>query len=159
MRHGARSIVAGVAGACALGLAWGLIAAPPAAAARGSANVGLSPNHGGPQAVFTATLHLTTATPGGCLGSQADFVFDNQPVGSAPLDQSCSAGVQIQVPLGAPAGTHKVRGTVNGPTGSVSGSSNFTVDAGPATSSKTQSTATTSPSTSSPSSSARPSWS
>src|SRR2546423_1712223 len=161
MRHGARSIVAGVAGACALGLVWGLIAAPPAAAARGSANVSVSPNHGGPQAVFTATLHLTTNTPGGCQGGQADFAFDSQPVGSAPLDQSCSATAQIQVPLGAAPGAHKVRGTVNSPAGSASGSANFTVDATHTTSSPSSSTATTSTSsTSSPSfSTPPPSWS
>lgn len=162
MRHGARSIVAGVAGACALGLAWGLIAAPPAAAARGSVNVGVSPGHGGPQTVFTATAHMTANTPGGCVGGQADFAFDNQPVGSAPLDQGCTASVQIQVPLGTPPGVHKVRGTVSGAAGSASGSANFTVDAAPVTSSKSQpsSSATTSGTSSSSSSSPPPpSWS
>ncbi|WP_344670924.1 hypothetical protein [Catenulispora yoronensis] len=153
MRRGARSIVGGVAGACAVGLVLGVAAATPAQAARGSGSVSLSPNHGSAQSVFTATFHLNgNAAPGACLGAVVQFAFDNQPVGSAPLDGSCSASSSMQVPLGASPGAHKVRGTASGAT-SATATANFTVDPAPGSS--------TSP-PSSPSTSTRqapPSWS
>ncbi|WP_344658170.1 hypothetical protein [Catenulispora subtropica] len=152
MRRGARSIVTGVAGACALGLAWGVAAASPALAARGSGSMVLSPSHGNAQTVFTATFHLSGNNgPGACVGAQVDFAFDNQPVGSAPMDGSCSASAQMQVPLGATPGGHKVRGTVSGGT-AASANATFTVDGGPSP------TSTTPTSTTSSTKSAPPSW-
>ncbi|NUP51984.1 MAG: hypothetical protein HOW97_32390 [Catenulispora sp.] len=121
----------------------------------------LSPTHGGAQTIFIATFHLTTSGgPGACLGSQVQFAFDSQPVGSAPLDASCSASAQMQVPLGATPGVHKVRGSVSGGATSASGTANFTVDNGTTPPPSTgPSTPATSATTSTSTSSAPPSWS
>jgi type VI protein secretion system component Hcp len=159
MRRGARSIVAGVAGACAAGLLWSVVAAPGAFAARGSGSLVLSPTHGGPQTVFTATFRMTgNGGPGACLGAQVGFTFDNQPVGSAPLDASCSASAQIQVPLGAAPGAHRVHAAVSGGA-SAGGTSTFTVDNGATTPSTTTATTAPTTTTTTSTSSAPPSWS
>jgi len=145
MRHRARSIVAGVAGGCLATLTVGVLAASPAAA-RGSASLALSPNHGSASAVFTASFHVNApGGPGACLGGQVSFTFDNQPVGSAGLDQTCTASASIQVPLGATPGPHRIHAAASGgPSGSAN--ANFTVDGAP-----TNPTSSTPPSSSLPS--------
>lgn len=155
IQRSARSVVAGVAGACLVSVAMGVLAATPAQA-RGSASLVLGPTGGAPNSPFTASFHLNVS--GGsnaCAGGSVAFSFDSTPVGSAGLDQSCSATVALTVPGSAGPGPHKIRAVSNGAAQNASATATFTVSAGP-------STATTSPTGATPTTptqSASPSWS
>ena len=151
----ARSVVAGVAGTCLITAAMGVLAATPAQA-RGSASLTLGPNNGAPNTPFTASFHMNAAGgPAGCAGGSVTFTFDNTPVGSAGLDQTCTATTTLAVPATAGAGAHKVRATSAGAPQNASATANFTVTAGAPTNTATTPGAPTTPSTDAGS----PSWS
>lgn len=150
----ARSVVAGVAGTCLITAAMGVLAATPAQA-RGSATLTLGPNNGAPNTPFTASFHMNASGgPGACAGS-VTFTFDNAPVGSAGLDQTCTATTELAVPATAGAGAHRVRATSSGGPQNASAAANFTVTAGAPTTTATTPGAPTTP----PTASAPPSWS
>ena len=160
IQRGARSVGAAVAGTCLVTVATAVLAATPAQA-RGSATLSLGPNSGAPNSPFTASFHLTTSGgPNACLGGSVVFMFDATPVGSAGLDQTCTATATLAVPATAGPGPHRVRATASGAAQNASAAATFTVSAGPPT---TSSTAATTPSgttpTTPPTSTEPPSWS
>ena len=161
IQRSARSVFAGVAGTCLVTVAVGVLAAAPAQA-RGSGSLTLGPNSGAPNTPFTASFHMNVSGgPNACLGGSVDFVFDTTPLGSAGLDQTGTATVQVAVPAGAVPGAHRIRATANGAAQSASATATFTVTAGaPTTTPAGPSTTPTSgaPTTTS-SESAPPSWS
>lgn len=133
IQRSARSVVAGVAGACLVSVAMGVLAATPAQA-RGSASLTLGPNSGAPNTPLTASFHLNVSGgPTACVGGSVDFAFDSTPLGSAGLDQSCTATLSVAVPGGAGPGPHKVRAVSAGAAQNASATATFTVTAGPPT--------------------------
>jgi hypothetical protein len=163
IQRGARSVVVGVAGACLVTAAVGVLAATPAQAARTSASLTLGPNSGAPTTQFTASFHMNAR--GGltaCLGGQVTFNFDAVPAGSGALDQTCTATATLTVPPTANAGPHTVMAAASGAAQSASANATFTVTAGQPSTPSTPGapstpTAPTTPAT--PTSSASPSWS
>ncbi|MEY9934913.1 type VI protein secretion system component Hcp [Catenulispora sp. GP43] len=132
----------------------GVLAATPAQA-RGSASLTLGPNSGAPNTPFTASFHVNASGgPGACLGGSVTFTFDATPVGSAGLDQTCTATATLAVPAAAGPGAHKIHATASGAPQNASASATFTVTAGAPTS-----TATTPGVPTTPTDNGSPSWS
>ena len=160
IQRGARSVVAGVAGACLVTAAAGVLAATPAQAARTSASLTLGPNNGAPNTQFTASFHMNSRNgPAGCVGGQVTFNFDAVPAGSGALDQACTATATITVPPTANPGPHTVMAAASGAAQSASANATFTVTAGLPTTSSTTGAPTTPTTPATPTSTAPPSWS
>lgn len=151
-----RALATAAAVVCTATVSWSVLAASPAFAARASATLQLSPSRGAGNATFAATFKVNGAN-NQCPGGQVDFAFDSQPVATAAIDPfSCTASAAMQVPLGAPPGAHKVKGTLTGGSTSASASATFTVDQGPPTQ---PSSSNTQPSSSAATTPTVPTWS
>ncbi|MBS2551489.1 Ig-like domain repeat protein [Catenulispora sp. NL8] len=155
-QRGKRSVVAGVAGACLATVALGVVAAAPAQAAHASASLTLGPNSGVADSPFSATFHMNArGGPAACLGGQVTFTFDATPLGSAMLDQTCTATTALAVPAPAGPGPHTIHATASGAAQNASANATFTVTGAPPAT--TGSTPGAPPAT--PTSSGSPSWS
>jgi type VI protein secretion system component Hcp len=149
-------------GTCLVTVAAGVLAAAPAQA-RGSASLTVGPNSGAPNSPFTATFHMTApGGPSACFGAFVTFSFDATPLGTAGLDQTCTATVSATVPAGAGPGSHHVRATATGAGQNASATAPFTVAGAPTTTGSTPGGPTTPTTPATPTDatdSAPPSWS
>jgi type VI protein secretion system component Hcp len=119
--------------------------------------VSLAPNSGAPNSPFTASFHMNVSGgPNGCAGGSVDFTFDATPLGSAGLDQTCTATITVAVPAPANPGAHRIHAQSNGAPQNASGNATFTVTAGAPTTTPGQTPPT---GATTPTDSGSPSWS